>query len=118
MLPSIMSLEAAQQRHGNAGRNDACPCGSGKKYKKCHLPEDDAAIRAELQRLEAEAVAKAAQLAAEEAEQEAAEGTPAGAGKKASAATKGKKRDAGGATPGPRQGPNARAKNLPRRGAV
>ncbi|MDQ3069903.1 MAG: SEC-C metal-binding domain-containing protein [Acidobacteriota bacterium] len=18
------------------GRNDACPCGSGKKYKKCH----------------------------------------------------------------------------------
>jgi hypothetical protein len=19
-----------------AGRNDACPCGSGKKYKKCH----------------------------------------------------------------------------------
>jgi hypothetical protein len=23
------------------GRNDACWCGSGKKYKKCHLPEDD-----------------------------------------------------------------------------
>ena len=22
------------------GRNDACWCGSGKKYKKCHLPED------------------------------------------------------------------------------
>ena len=21
---------------GKAGRNDACPCGSGKKYKKCH----------------------------------------------------------------------------------
>ncbi|MDD5168318.1 MAG: SEC-C domain-containing protein, partial [Syntrophales bacterium] len=20
------------------GRNDPCPCGSGKKYKKCHLP--------------------------------------------------------------------------------
>lgn len=20
-----------------AGRNDPCPCGSGKKYKKCHL---------------------------------------------------------------------------------
>ncbi|MFM7824744.1 MAG: SEC-C metal-binding domain-containing protein [Candidatus Limnocylindrus sp.] len=19
-----------------AGRNDACPCGSGKKFKKCH----------------------------------------------------------------------------------
>ena len=22
------------------GRNDACWCGSGKKYKKCHLHED------------------------------------------------------------------------------
>ena len=23
------------------GRNDPCWCGSGKKYKKCHLLEDD-----------------------------------------------------------------------------
>jgi preprotein translocase subunit SecA len=23
------------------GRNDPCPCGSGKKYKKCHLPVDE-----------------------------------------------------------------------------
>jgi|PlaIllAssembly_1097288.scaffolds.fasta_scaffold3132588_1 hypothetical protein len=23
------------------GRNDACWCGSGKKYKKCHLSEDE-----------------------------------------------------------------------------
>src|SRR5262245_26126535 len=23
------------------GRNDPCPCGSGKKYKKCHLPIDE-----------------------------------------------------------------------------
>jgi len=22
------------------GRNDPCPCGSGKKYKKCHMLED------------------------------------------------------------------------------
>jgi preprotein translocase subunit SecA len=28
---------ATQRRAGNAvGRNDPCPCGSGKKYKKCH----------------------------------------------------------------------------------
>jgi len=26
------------------GRNDACWCGSGKKYKKCHLGEDDQKI--------------------------------------------------------------------------
>ena len=23
------------------GRNDPCPCGSGKKYKKCHMPADE-----------------------------------------------------------------------------
>jgi hypothetical protein len=26
-----------------AGRNDPCPCGSGRKYKKCHLAADEAA---------------------------------------------------------------------------
>jgi hypothetical protein len=25
------------------GRNDPCPCGSGKKYKNCHLPAEEAA---------------------------------------------------------------------------
>jgi preprotein translocase subunit SecA len=25
------------------GRNDPCPCGSGKKYKKCHMPIDEGA---------------------------------------------------------------------------
>lgn len=28
------------------GRNDACWCGSGKKYKKCHLPEDEKKVEA------------------------------------------------------------------------
>ena len=28
------------------GRNDPCHCGSGQKYKKCHLPADEAAERA------------------------------------------------------------------------
>jgi methionyl aminopeptidase len=27
------------------GRNDLCWCGSGKKYKKCHLAADEAARR-------------------------------------------------------------------------
>ncbi len=31
------SEQAAQRRTGDkVGRNDPCPCGSGKKYKKCH----------------------------------------------------------------------------------
>ncbi len=29
------------------GRNDSCWCGSGKKYKKCHLDSDEEAARAE-----------------------------------------------------------------------
>ena len=41
------------------GRNDHCPCGSGKKYKKCHLAEDEGARNATLKTLEEEAVAKA-----------------------------------------------------------
>ncbi len=27
------------------GRNDLCWCGSGKKYKKCHLPEDEKKLK-------------------------------------------------------------------------
>jgi preprotein translocase subunit SecA len=27
---------AAGSRPGKVGRNDPCPCGSGKKYKRCH----------------------------------------------------------------------------------
>jgi hypothetical protein len=27
------------------GRNDPCHCGSGKKYKQCHLAKDEAAAR-------------------------------------------------------------------------
>jgi preprotein translocase subunit SecA len=29
------------------GRNDPCPCGSGKKYKKCHLPLEEGGAPAE-----------------------------------------------------------------------
>jgi SEC-C motif len=31
----------------NLGRNDPCHCGSGKKYKQCHLAEDEAKERSE-----------------------------------------------------------------------
>jgi SEC-C motif len=30
---------------GSLGRNDPCHCGSGKKYKQCHLAQDEAAQR-------------------------------------------------------------------------
>jgi tetratricopeptide (TPR) repeat protein len=35
------SPDAAKLRLAQTGRNDVCPCGSGKKYKKCHLLEDE-----------------------------------------------------------------------------
>ncbi|MEQ8458950.1 MAG: SEC-C metal-binding domain-containing protein [Sandaracinaceae bacterium] len=53
------------------GRNDPCHCGSGKKYKKCHLAEDEAARTAEL--AAKNAAAAEAREAAEAAEAEAAE---------------------------------------------
>lgn len=30
-----------ETRYKSTGRNDDCPCGSNKKYKKCHLREDE-----------------------------------------------------------------------------
>jgi hypothetical protein len=41
----------------NLGRNDPCHCGSGKKYKQCHLAEDEAKERAERAKTAAEAPA-------------------------------------------------------------
>ncbi len=35
--------DAAKARLAATGRNDACPCGSGKKFKKCHMLGDEAA---------------------------------------------------------------------------
>jgi tetratricopeptide (TPR) repeat protein len=36
----------ARVRLADTGRNDPCPCGSGKKYKKCHLAADQGAVAA------------------------------------------------------------------------
>jgi len=40
MAGSGDAAQATQRRTGEkVGRNDPCPCGSGKKYKKCHGTE-------------------------------------------------------------------------------
>ena len=62
------TLDAAE-RLKTAGRNDDCPCGSTKKYKKCHLRADEEAVSKQL----AEAQAKANAVAAKEAEAAEAE---------------------------------------------
>ncbi|MFL5289843.1 MAG: SEC-C metal-binding domain-containing protein [Rhodopila sp.] len=35
---SVQQHTLASPRSAKVGRNDPCPCGSGKKYKKCCLP--------------------------------------------------------------------------------
>ena len=47
------------------GRNDRCPCGSGKKYKACCLTQDTAA---ELERLAADQAARASRTAEKRSE--------------------------------------------------
>jgi hypothetical protein len=54
------------------GRNDPCHCGSGKKYKQCHLVADEAKARAAREKAAAEAPAPAAA----EAEAAPAAGVP------------------------------------------
>jgi preprotein translocase subunit SecA len=40
--PAQSAAQAQPVRTGpRVGRNDPCPCGSGKKYKKCHMPIDE-----------------------------------------------------------------------------
>lgn len=78
------------------GRNDPCHCGSGQKYKKCHLAQDDAAKSAEL----AAQAAQAAQAAADA--DEGSEEAPAGA-KAAPGAPRG--HDAGATRPKTSAGP-------------
>jgi hypothetical protein len=57
----------AEATRRELGRNDPCHCGSGKKYKQCHLDKDEAAARA--------ARAKAAATAAPETASATAEAT-------------------------------------------
>ncbi|MDP9202796.1 MAG: preprotein translocase subunit SecA [Gemmatimonadota bacterium] len=35
-VPGVAGGPAGQKDWANVGRNDPCPCGSGKKFKKCH----------------------------------------------------------------------------------
>ena len=112
-----MSAEIHETRLKATNRNDVCPCGSGKKYKKCHLREDEDAQRAEQARLAA--IAAAEQAAAEAKAKDDAEAAPGDKKKEAVAAkagrTKGGHDEPGG---GKERSKNARPKNLPRRRAV
>jgi hypothetical protein len=62
-LFDVDGAPAPPARASKVGRNDPCPCGSGRKYKKCHLPLEAAARPAEAARdarhdLDAELIAR------------------------------------------------------------
>lgn len=40
MLPMEVSPTSAQMKARKVGRNDPCPCNSGKKFKHCHLGKE------------------------------------------------------------------------------
>jgi SEC-C motif len=94
------------------GRNDPCHCGSGQKYKKCHLPADDAARSAELAAAAAAAAAAQAKADAEAEAEKDEEGKAAAAGDRPVAA---RPKDAGVAkprAPAPTQAPAFRRKSV------
>jgi len=101
-----MNASDYNERLKVTGRNDPCPCGSGKKYKKCHLPEDEAAKHAELAKAAEEREAVLA--AAEENPDDSAD---------TSSGSKKKKRDIHQSGGRARTGKDTHA-NIPRRGAV
>jgi uncharacterized protein YecA (UPF0149 family) len=35
-IPMAMNPTSRQLKRGRVGRNELCPCGSGKKFKHCH----------------------------------------------------------------------------------
>lgn len=53
----LAAVATARERL-RVGRNEPCPCGSGRKYKKCCLAGDEAMVRSEAARREAEQAAR------------------------------------------------------------
>ena len=101
-----MNASDYAERLKTTGRNDPCPCGSGKKYKKCHLTEDEAAKHQELAKAaeEREAVLAAAE---ENPDEDSTDASPKGKKKRGDHQHGGKSRT----------GKDSHS-NIPRRGAV
>ena len=106
-----MNASEYNGRLKTTGRNDACPCGSGKKYKKCHLAEDEAAKHAELVKAAEE---RQAALNSENAD-DAGETSE---GKGESGVSQSKTRRERFKQTGKSSSGRGRSANIPRRGAV
>ena len=49
-LKKIADAFRPPSKEADLGRNDACWCGSGKKYKRCHLDRDQLKLQSRLNR--------------------------------------------------------------------
>ena len=105
-----MNTEDQLKRLKDTGRNDPCPCGSGKKYKKCHLFDDEAAQHEVMKKAAEE---REAALAAESETDEESTEKKSGSTKNPTATDSGYQQKGG----KPKNSPN-RPGNIPRRGAV
>jgi SEC-C motif len=62
--PTEANVDSTSGRQ--VGRNEPCPCGSGRKYKHCCLAKDEATAREARVKAEAKVAEKAAKAAEEE----------------------------------------------------
>jgi hypothetical protein len=44
-LSTRKSVVTGPRQAAKVGRNEPCPCGSGKKYKECHLKEGESFLQ-------------------------------------------------------------------------
>lgn len=70
-----MTADDFAARLKDTGRNDDCPCGSGKKYKKCCLHSDEQKQSASMAKTQKDAADKAAKEK-EESEKDGSARTP------------------------------------------
>ena len=99
------------ERLKNIGRNEKCPCESGKKYKKCHLNSDEAAKSEEMKKIEAENAKKAKTEETNETDSKNDE-------KVNNKKTGKKKHNSFKGGPKPKMKKNEKISNIPRRSAV
>lgn len=59
MLPSRRSVVTAPRTVSKIGRNDPCPCDSGRKYKDCHLRDGERFLKTLARQREKEAMREA-----------------------------------------------------------
>ena len=114
----IMNASEYNGRLKTTGRNDACPCGSGKKYKKCHLAEDEAAKHAELVKAAEERQAALNSENAADAGETSEDAAKDAEGKGESAVSQSKTRRERLKQTGKSSSGRGRSANIPRRGAV